>query len=926
MKTWALVGLLLIGTASVSRAQPCRGDIDNDGQVTTADAVALVPLLFQEVELSPATAARADANDDGILSAADIIAILQLDGWPCPTLSGTPTRTAGTPGGRSPTPTPTGHTLGPTPTFTATRTVTATRRATPIVTFTWTQGPTPTPTTVCTVTAAQFGTMAGELTANDCTRTVQGVLRHVNVYSIVGAPGEAIEIEVVAGSAAQPLERRRTPTAAATPTATPVVTSPFFLTLIDPAGQFESVAGAPPIQFVVTTSQPYEFMVATDVTVAEQLPTSYTLRVTSVPCPTPVVLPFPNTTSQSGTLGSQCPDLGVPAIGNVPNPADVYTFTISQVPANVSITMKQNFCGDPLNPMVTVLGPDGFELLTQDNDNLPGGPSGIGGTCGGDELVRFLALEPGTYTVLAKGGTGGYHLTLQSPTCTPTALANIPSDSPLTCPGQTGPGCQGTLYGNTTKTSCAAPLPVLNSYSPNVPDIGSPADLYTFTASAGDVISVEMNSDDDAHLFLIGPDTAGNPLVAEDDDSSPVGASNAQLAATLTLPGTYTIVAANNNMLAPPIPTQMDPGDSVNYTLLVQKCPVSGFLDINSGTPVSSAFNVSDCFGFGSVPFRTYSFNGTAGQFVSATMKSTTLDASLRIFAPDGSQVANDDDQFVPLTTNARANRILPQTGTYFVEVSTSLDAGGVDVTTRPSGYTVQAKSCATTPVTSGPITGTFTDNDCQLDSGQKFDVYTYSANGAPTPRALSLLPPANSCVVALMAEGCTQVSSTTATACGQLPEDLCSTTLLELPVVSGGTYGFMIAANDASTRGSHTAPFSSCPVNMIGFGDQRAGTLPGGCAAADGALADWYLFRAPEPLVDFSDGSVSGQVTATFPLAGLLSDAFGGVPLTPDFSDDSGSMVPLGGDRGLLLHVNGATASNHGNYTLNINPARLRQ
>ncbi len=937
LNTVVLAGLLLMSTASASRAQLCRGDVDDDGQITAADAVALVAVLFQGADADPGTAARADANDDGVVSAADIVAILQLDGSPCVLFTATPTRsrtptisptaTAGPPTPTGPTRTPT-TTSSPTPTGTPTRTITPTRTVTPTVTLTHTRGPTSTPTAVCPITRVQPGTtVPGEITAGDCMRLVQGVVRHVDVYSVGGTPGQAIKIEVFTGAGPpltpSPTARGSTPTP--TPTATPGGLVPF-LTVFDSDGQFGSVDGASPITFVVTTSQPYQFMVYSSPTGAEEFG-SYTVRVTSITCPTPVALSFSSGRNSGKLAASECPDPGDPSIGNTLNPADMYTFAVTQVPTNVSITMTQTFCGDNLNPTVTVLGPDNFELLTQDDDNLPG-QKGPGGTCGGDELVRFLALQTGTYTILAKGGIGGYQIGLASPQCKPTALTNIPSGAPLQCAGQTTPGCDGTLFGDTTKTTCAAPLPLLNSDSPDVPEVGSPADLYTFTASPGDVISIQMDSEDDAHLFLIGPDAAGNPLVAEDDDSSLVGASNAQLAATLTLGGTYTIIAANNNVLAAPIPADMDPGDSVNYTLLVQQCKVTGSLNIGSGSPVSSAFNVSDCFGFGSIPFRTYSFNGTAGQFVSATMKSTTLDAALRIFAPDGSQVANDDDQFVPMTTNARVNRILPQTGTYFVEVSTSLDAGGVDVTTTPSGYTVQAKSCPTTAVTSGPISGSFTDNDCQLDSGQKFDIYTYSANGAPTPRALSLLPPANSCVVALVAEGCNQVTSTAATACGQIPEDLCSTTLLDVPVVSGGTYGFMIAANDASTRGPYTAPFSSCPLTMVGFGDSRIGTLPGSCAAADGALADWYLFRAPEPLIDFGDGILFGQITAGFPLGGLVSDAFGGVPLptTGDISDDSGSMLPLGRDLGVLLQVNGATPADHGSYTLSIDPASFRQ
>ena len=96
------------------------------------------------------------------------------------------------------------------------------------------------------------------------------------------------------------------------------------------------------------------------------------------------------------------------------------------------------------------------------------------------------------------------------------------------------------------------PIP---SISDGVPEPNSASVRYTFTATAGDVISVEMDNGvngDDAHLFLYGPASANYPLVVQDDDSGSAGAtSDSQLAATLAVSGTYMIVAANNNALVP---------------------------------------------------------------------------------------------------------------------------------------------------------------------------------------------------------------------------------------------------------------------------------------------------------------------------------------------------------------------------------------
>jgi hypothetical protein len=918
LKHWALlvVGALLISVVSPSQAaDPCRGDVDDDGQVTAADAQALAPLLFPGEDLDPLTIGRADANADDAVTAADFTMILLLDGLICP--DGRPTRTPT----RSPTPTATPG--NPTPTFTVTRTLPAgvatptrtpsatasvnpafTRTPTPTVTRTRTPPPTPTPTQVCTIVAAQLGTMTGELSVSDCRRSVGGAVRYADAYTIAGTPGQVIQIEVFGGP---PPPGGPTPTPPTGPSPTPTSTPKLvpYLAVIDADGQFISVEGLPPIQFVVTTPQAYQFLVVSSPSFPEQLGT-YTLRISAMPCPTPVVLK-PGNAPLGNLNSSKCPDPAVPSVNGEAEPADVYSFTVTQVPQNVSIKMTQNFCGDDLNPTLTILAPDGHEIVTQDEDNL------IPSTCESDELVRFLALQTGTYTVIASGGTGGYRLTYTSPQCTATTLSNIPSDRPLTCPGQSGPGCQGTLSGDTGKTSCAAPLPILSSDSDDVPEIGSPADLYNFTGVAGEVISVEMVSADDAHLYLLGPTGA---LLAEDDDDSTVGALNAQLAATLPQDGVYTIVAANNYVLAPA--EDGEPADTVGYTLYVQKCPVRGTLNISTGTPVSSSYSVFDCFGFGSIPFRSYAFSGTAGQFVSATVKSAEVDSFVRIIGPDGSRAANDDDPFDPTMPNARASRVLPVSGTYFAEVSSSLYAGPVDVTTSPPpGFTLQVRSCPTVPLVPGAIDGTFTDNDCDLGGGRKVDVYVYSPSAAPTPHVASYSAPPNGCVLALLPEGL------------QVPADRCSTELTEVPVLGSGPHGLMVAANDASTRGAYHAQFSSCPLTVVTYGDTVPASLTSNdCAAASGVRADWFLFRAPTDLVWFNDEFMSGTAIAPFPMGGLLSDQFGGVPIPASgvFSDDADLLLPIGTDLAAVLQIRGATPSDLGNYTLSIDPASFRE
>jgi hypothetical protein len=867
-----------------SAQEVCRGDVDGDGHVTAADAVALPSVLFDAANLDSLLTLKADANDDGSVTAADATAILFLDGFECPPPTVTPTPSPATP---PPTRTPTRTaTETPTATNTVTRTHTATATltptATPTATPTRTSTPTATPTQTCQVHAAPLGTTNGALSTADCQRKFGTQVRYADLYSLVGTLGQAIKIEV-------------TPAA---PGLAP------WVVVDDADGQFRAVTSAPPIEFAVSTSQPYQFFVTSDPSVLEQLG-SYALTLSARPCPTPVALGLPGSglpAAKRGDLTNEdCPDPAAPSVGNVIRPADLYTFAVTAVPTNVVIAMRQVVEDDDIDPTFVVLGPDGYQVALADLDDA-------GGLSDADERVRFLALQMGTYTIVATGGIGGYSLTLDSPRCEATAVTGIPATSRKTM--------AGTLYGDTRLTPCGAPLPIAGSTSEDVPEPNSPADLYTFTAAAGDVISLEMDSGDNPYLLLLGPASAGNPLVAEDDDSSAVGTFNAHLAVTVPVAGTYTIVAANAEPLQPP--EDGDEGDSSSYTLLLQKCPVFGSLNIDTGAPVSGAFDVFDCFGFGGIPFRTYAFAGTARQFVTATVESGDVDAFVRVFAPDGSQVANEDDQFDYGGGNARANRILPVNGTYFVEVSTSIDGGAVDVSgSAAPRYTVRAKKCAATDAGPGRIDGTFADSDCELAPGRKFDVYTVATGAGPPPRVASILPPSNGCVVALLAEG------------PQLPVDTCSNDLTEIPMLTAGAYGFIVAGTDASTRGAYRVQFANCPMNVMGYGETQNGTLAAGdCAAATGAAADWFLIRAPAGLVRFNIDSLFGRVTAGFALGAILSDALGiqVVSASGDFWDEADAMYPLGRYLGALLQVTGATPSDRGSYTVSVDWADLRE
>jgi hypothetical protein len=381
-------------------------------------------------------------------------------------------------------------------------------------------------------------------------------------------------------------------------------------------------------------------------------------------------------------------------------------------------------------------------------------------------------------------------------------------------------------------------------------------------------------------------------------------------------PGTYTIVAANNNALQPDDP-------AVNYTLLVQKCPARGTVPFGTGVWLNQTFSDSECAGFGGIPYRTYSFTGTAGQFVAAGMTSTDVDAFIRMLAPDGSVVENNDDLLTSSsTTDAQVNRILPANGTYFVEVSTN---GGNDTVpfSSPPAFSVGAQTCPATTATPGTINAAFTDADCQSTDGTPFDVFAFTPPAVPS--AASVLPPGIGCVVALLAEG------------AQTPGSGCTTDMMDFPTLSNRTYGFIIAANDPATRGPYAGALADCPLSpltfdnggsgsLLTFGDGGSGSLaPSDCHAADGTPADWFLVRAAADLLRFNQG-IFGAVTTSFAAANVLTDVDGPAPLAGFMNEDPTQMYSFGTDLAALLRVAGQTPADHGPYGVSIDSASLRQ
>jgi hypothetical protein len=171
-------------------------------------------------------------------------------------------------------------------------------------------------------------------------------------------------------------------------------------------------------------------------------------------------------------------------------------------------------------------------------------------------------------------------------------------------------------------------------------------DEWTFTAAAGDYVTISMSSETiDTYLELYDPTGA---LLTQDDDSAGNLDSlirNFELLAS----GTYVIHASSYG--------RPQPGP---YTLTLTR----GAPDTQTGGSIEMGGSVNGDLGSGDRD--RWTFTGTAGQVVTIRMTSQSIDPYLELLGPDGTQlIFNDDGAGYP---NALIEAYsLPTSGTYTI-------------------------------------------------------------------------------------------------------------------------------------------------------------------------------------------------------------------------------------------------------------------
>jgi len=70
----------------------------------------------------------------------------------------------------------------------------------------------------------------------------------------------------------------------------------------------------------------------------------------------------------------------------------------------------------------------------------------------------------------------------------------------------------------------------------------------------------------------------------------------------------------------------------------------------------------------------------------------------------------------------------------------------------------------------------------------------------------------------------------------------------------------------------------------------------------------------------------MSGLVSPSFPIAGVLTDLRGSAAFTGSFTGEPRPMYPVPSNLGFLVTVTGATPTDRGAYSISIDPAAYRQ
>lgn len=334
---------------------------------------------------------------------------------------------------------------------------------------------------------------------------------------------------------------------------------------------------------------------------------------------------------------------------------------------------------DDFDPLVRIgrMNRGAFEELAANDDDSSGGLN---------SRLIFTAPSAGEYVIRAEGlgvdATGDYTLKLEEG---PAPLASKPI--------AIGDEVEGELSSDDSDN-----------------DDGQRADIYSFTATAGQRVEITLDASDfDAYLELFGPD--GSSL-GEDDDGGDEG-TNSRLVRTLADAGTYTVQAR----------ALSDDGVGAYTLKLTEAAPAPTPGAIAFGQTIQGEIKEDGGRDDEGRAYAAYRFSGQEGARIQAIVRSGDFDAFVQIGrASDEWEVLASDDDGLGEGTDSRLTFKLPETGEY--ELRASPLGGG-----EKGLYSIELLDKGPQPLPGSILIGasargTLSENDAVTDEAVFYDAY----------------------------------------------------------------------------------------------------------------------------------------------------------------------------------------------------------
>jgi hypothetical protein len=337
-----------------------------------------------------------------------------------------------------------------------------------------------------------------------------------------------------------------------------------------------------------------------------------------------------------------------------------------------------------------------LNIADTDDDSDGGTDARMEVTIGADGLYAIRANS------LFTGVTGAYTLLVES-------LA--PSSQGGAAPGyiEAGQTVQGRLHSGSRVRSD-------DSYY----------DLYLYQGSPGERIVIRMRSSSFDTYLSWGPwDGRQVSVEANDDDGD--GGTDSRLEVTIGSTGVYGIMA-----------NTLSSSQTGSYTLSLERAAAPGtstqsVSTIRPGMTVQSRLQSGSRLRSDGSYYDLYTFEGSAGDRVIITMRSTEFDAYLSFGPYEGGDVTieqSDDDSGGG--TDSRIEATLARAGTYGIMANSlgSGETGAYSLTLERGASGQGANPRAARTVSAGEsVSGHLEPGSRVRDDGSYYDLYTYQGN-----------------------------------------------------------------------------------------------------------------------------------------------------------------------------------------------------